>query len=131
MDHAILRDPRLLAELYARLDGSNDPGTLLAREVARYYGLLARELATVQLGRIEAEVLHVAVPGAERARVDEPRRAVAGGGTAAGRESPVAGGPGARGLSWYTAGERCAGDSRLRIGHSREHRLRVCPMPSP
>ena len=69
MDHAILRDPRLLAELRAHLDGSNEPETLLARDLARSYGLLARELATVRLSRIEAEVLHVAVRGAERARV--------------------------------------------------------------
>ena len=69
MDQAILRDTRLLAELAARLDGSRDPDTLLAREVARYYGLLARELAAVQLTREEAAVLRVAVRGTERARI--------------------------------------------------------------
>ena len=69
MDPATLRDPRLLAQLAERLDGSNDADTLLAREVARYYGLLARELAAVQLTREEAAVLQVAVRGTERARI--------------------------------------------------------------
>ena len=52
MDHATLRDPRLLAELYARMDGSDDLEALLAREVARYPGLLARGLGAVQLGPV-------------------------------------------------------------------------------
>ena len=69
MDPATLRDPRLLAELYARLNGANDPDTLLAREVARYYGLLARELANVELTQEETTVLRGAVQGAARARV--------------------------------------------------------------
>ena len=69
MDPATLRDPRLLAELHARLDGANDPETLLARDLARYHALLARELARVRLSPVEASVLQVAVRGAERARI--------------------------------------------------------------
>ena len=69
MDHATLNDPRLLAELHARLDGSNEPEMLLVRDLARYYGLLARELATVQLTQEETIVLKGAVWAAAQARM--------------------------------------------------------------
>jgi hypothetical protein len=69
VDSAILRDPHLLAPLAERLDGSNDPDTLLERDLARYYGLLARELAAVQLNKLEAQVIEVARRAAEQARI--------------------------------------------------------------
>ena len=69
MDHAILRDPRLLAELHARLDGANEHDTLLVRDLARYYALVARELATVQLSHEDVTVLADAVHAAEQARI--------------------------------------------------------------
>ena len=69
MDHAILRDRRLLAELHARLTGANEPDTLLARDLARYYAFLARELATVRLEHEEVTVLGDAVHAAEQARI--------------------------------------------------------------
>ena len=69
MDPAILRDRRLLAELSARLDRSRDPELQAERDLARSYGLLARELAAVRLTREEAAVRQVAARAAGRARI--------------------------------------------------------------
>jgi hypothetical protein len=64
VDPATLHDPRLIEQLAARLDGSNDLDTILVRDLARYYGLLARELAAVQLNQLEAQVIPVAARAA-------------------------------------------------------------------
>ena len=104
MDPATLRDPRLLAELYARMDGSNEPETLLPRELPRYYGLLARELAGVQLTKLEAQVAETAPRDAERARLDgSPFGSLA---AAAGAEVP--GRRGGAGGAGDAAGRRLA-----------------------
>ena len=104
MDHATSRDPRLLGLLAERLDGGNEPDTLPAREVARYCGLLARELGSVQPGAPEASVVEVAVCGARHVR----RGGTPFGSLAAAAGAEVPGRRGGAGGAGDAAGRRLA-----------------------
>src|SRR5689334_18256650 len=70
MDPLTLDASDLLPFLTVRSDPDRNPSTVAARDLARYYGLLARELAALDFTRAEAELLYHAVIGANRARED-------------------------------------------------------------
>lgn len=70
MNPLALDAPDLLPFLEIRADPERTGEQIAARDLARYYGLLARELAGLSFTRAEAELLYHAVTGATRARED-------------------------------------------------------------
>jgi hypothetical protein len=60
--------PTLRPHLETRADPERSPAEVAARDLARYYGLLARELAALRFTKAEGVLLHHAHAAAQSAR---------------------------------------------------------------
>ena len=70
MDALAIDAPSLRPHLGTRSDPECTPAEVAARDLARYYGLLARELAALRFTKAEGVLLHHAHAAAQSARED-------------------------------------------------------------